>query len=167
MKRFMLIVLCAIIVLSMAACKGPENGSTGVGGSEQVQIPNPFVSCENLHDAAEIAGFEITLPARLPNWVTDTKIRAMENEMIEIIYTGTEQQELRIRKANGHDDISGQYGSFDKVEEIAVNDLTITVKGSSDKIHVAIWTVGDHAFSVVSKEGLEQAHITDLISGIQ
>ena len=167
MKKFLTMVLCAVIVLSMTACKGPQNSSASVGGTGQVQIPNPFVSCEDLNNAAEIAGFEMTPPARLPNWVTDTEIRAMENKMIEIVYTGTEQQELRIRKANGQDDISGQYGSFDTVEEIAVNDLTVTVKGSSGKINVAIWTVGDHAFSVVSKGGMEQEHITDLISSIQ
>lgn len=167
MKKLMMIVTCAIMVLSMAACGPQEKNPAGSGGSGQAQIPNPFVSCENLNDAAEIAGFEMTAPARVPNWVADTEIRAMDNEMIEIIYSGTEQQELRIRKANGHDDISGNYGSFDTVEEIVVNDLTVTVKGNGDKINVAIWNAGDYAFASVSEEGLEQEQIKDMISGIQ
>lgn len=166
MKKLIMFIMSTIIVLSMAACGGHEKNPVG-DGAGQAQIPNPFVSCENLNDAAEIAGFELTAPAKIPNWVVDTEIRAMENEMIEIIYTGTEQQELCIRKANGHGDISGQYGSFDNVEEIAVNDLTVTVKGSSNKINVAIWTAGDYAFAIVSEEGFEQEHMKDMISSIQ
>lgn len=164
MKKFMTLVTSLILVLSMAAC-GTQEKAPEIGG--QVQIPNPFVTCENLNDAAAIAGFEMTLPAKLPNWVADTEIRAVENQMIEIIYSGTKNQELRVRKANGQEDISGRYDSFENVEEITVNDRTMTMKGNGDQVNVAIWTDGEHAFSVVSEEGMDQTHLEEMISGIR
>lgn len=168
MKKVLMVVLALAMVLSMTACgeqEKQEKQMTGVG-SGNVQIANPFVECETLDDATEIAGFSMTAPTAVPNWVNGTVIRAVENDMIEMTYTGTKQQELRIRKARGNEDISGMHSSFDEVKEVAVEGRDITLKINGEKIYVVIWSDEDYSYAVSTTEGLEQTHIENLISGI-
>lgn len=166
MKKAVLITFAVVLILSMAACGKHEKNSSEAVESNSVQIANPFVDCKTLDDAATIAGFSLAAPSSIPNWVSETKIRAIENNMIELIYSGTEQQ-LRVRKANGNDDISGQYDSFDEVTEITVDNLAVTIKRNEGKIYVATWISGDFAYAISSTDGLDQTHIENLVSEIQ
>ena len=167
MKKVIWIVLALTMVLSMAACGEKDKQPAEVGGNTQTQIATPFVDCETLDDAAKIAGFSLTAPASVPNWVNETQIRAVENDMIELIYTGIEQQQLRVRKANGNDDISGLYDSFDEVTEMTVDDLVVEIKGNGGKIYVATWTADDFTYAISTTEGLEQTHVETLVSDIK
>lgn len=167
MKKGIMIVLALVMVLSVAACSTQKKAPAGMGGGTQVQIANPFVSCKTLEEAANIAGFELTVPESVPNWVENVEIKAVADKMIEVIYTGAEQQELRVRKGSGTDDISGQYQTYDSEEKITVNDRSVTVKGNDGKINVAIWDDGTHAYSVVSEEGLTREAAENMLSHIQ
>lgn len=165
MKRLLMITLALTMALCISACGKQEKQPDSLGSSN-VQMANPFAECENLDDAAQIAGFSMSVPDAVPDWVNETHIRAVENDMIEVIYTGTEQQELRIRKAEGNEDISGVFDSFDEVKNIIIENRDVTLKINDGKIFVAAWTDGDCSYAVTTAEGLEQAQIENLISSI-
>lgn len=165
MKKVIMVVLALAMILSMAACGEQVKQPLGVDDSN-IQIVNPFTECDTLDNAAEIAGFEMSTPTAVPNWVDDVVIRAVENEMIEMIYTGTDQQELRVRKANGNEDVSGVYESFDEVKEVSINGQDVTLKINKGQIYVAIWTEDSYCYAVSTMEGLDQIHIENLVSGI-
>lgn len=167
MEKIFAIILSVTLALSLAGCgtktPAPENASpTG-----QVQIANPFVSCDNLTAAAELAGFEMTLPQSLPNWITETEIRVIEGEMIEVVSVGEDGKELRIRKAVGNEDISGDYNSYEEASEITVDELTVALKGNEGKINVATWSDGEYTFSIVCSEGLSQDNISAMVADIK
>ena len=167
MEKIFAIILSVTLALSLAGCgtktPAPEKG----GETGQVQIANPFVSCDNMTAAAELAGFEITLPQSLPNWITETEIRVIEGEMIEVVSAGEDGKELRIRKAVGSEDISGDYNSYEEASEITVGELTVALKGHDDKINVATWSDGKYTFSIVCSEGLSQDNISAMVTDIK
>ena len=169
MKKWITLILGAALVLSLAACgkqekTTPSTETQGLGG--QVQIANPFRDCSTLAEAQSVAGFDITLPEAAPEWATDTAIRAMEGNMLEVIYS-SDTDKLSIRKSSDSEDPSGNYGHFEEISEMEVAGLRVTTKGNSGKIFVAVWTDGDYAFSIDSATGLSQDDLTAMISAIQ
>jgi len=79
--------------------------------------------------------------------------------MIEVIYFDAEKthEGLRIRKANGTDDISGDYNEYKEVNVVKVGDLEVTEKGNDGSISVATWTDGTHSYSINVDEALLNA----------
>lgn len=131
-----------------------------------VEIANPFVSCKTMDEAAQVAGFSMTLPSNVPNWVDTSLIRAVESNMIEVIYQG-EQEQLTVRKAVGTEDISGDFTAYSDVNTEEVNDLSVTMKGNNGKVMVAAWTDGSYTYAVRIATGLEHDSLVDIVSSIQ
>ena len=126
---------------------------------ESAQIANPWIDAESLEEAEEAAGFTIGIPEAEEPYTT-LIYRAMEGEMLEIIfveYEGSEEGDdaeedddgneykegFRIRKARGEDDISGDYNTYAEGKIISLEDGTkVTLRGNrKDSWSVAVWTV--------------------------
>ena len=130
-KKWMALVLCAVLALSLVACGTSGNntqndttddtsndtGSTNSGATDtdtstdtadgSTEIANPFVDCETLEEAGELAGFDISVPDEIDGGYTQGTIQAVENEMIQVIYTTEAGEEITLRKGTGTEDISG------------------------------------------------------------
>ena len=89
----------------------------------------------------------------------------MENSMIEVVCK-MEDDTLTIRKGEGTEDISGDYNSYETSQEILSGGKTITVKGNSGIIYLAIWTVEDYSFAVRTNSGFSQEEILNIISAV-
>lgn len=57
---------------------------------KSIEIENPFISCKTMEEAAQVAGFSMELPSNVPDWVNTSVIRAVESNMIEVIYQGNQ-----------------------------------------------------------------------------
>lgn len=170
MKKILMIGLSCLLAFSLAACAGSQtSGTESVSDSVQqestdgVQIPNPFVDCDSLDQAAETAGFDFSVPEKTPNGDSASVFRVMKDQMIEVVYS-SDAGKLTLRKARGGEDASGNYNSFDKVEEITVGESVVTVKGDGEKVYVATWNTGDFAFSIDAENGLTQDDVIAMIS---
>ena len=127
MKKITTLLVCAAMLCCFAACaEKPEIPKIDdiVGG---VQIPNPFTEVDTMDAAAEKTGFSLALP-ELENVV----IRVMNDEMIEVIAKG--EDEIRVRKAKGEDDISGDYNEYADVQ----NGEIATIKGNDGVFQVLL-----------------------------
>ena len=91
-------------------------------------IANPFVDCQTMEAAAEVAGFEYRTPEQV-EVCSENKIQAVDQEMIQVIYSADENQIL-IRKALGTRNISGDYNNYQKEETITVDEMQVTLKGT-------------------------------------
>lgn len=89
-------------------------------------IANPFVDCQTMEAAAEVAGFEYRTPEQV-EVCSENKIQAVDQEMIQVIYSADENQIL-IRKAPGTRNISGDYNNYQKEETITVDEMQVTLK---------------------------------------
>lgn len=174
MKKLIVMLLCAVIVLTLVACGGKsvidsktdeqKMGEQNFGGA---QIANPFVDCKTLEEAQTLVGFDISLPDNMPTMYSISAIRAVKDTMIEIIYRNG-NDEIRIRKGTGSQDISGAYNEFSETGTIAVGNLQVMMKGSGGNVNVASWLNGDYAFSMtinLDGIGLNKSVVSDMVSG--
>lgn len=134
--------------------------------TDDVELANPFVSCTSLKEAEEIAGFSLELPQRIPNWVQQTAIRAIDSALIEVTYEGR-CRELAIRKGAGSGDISGDYNTYDHEETSTVDGSRVTVKGTDGQMAVAVWSRDGYTYAVSAVPGMELEDLTALAAAIR
>ena len=144
MKKWIAIILCGLSVCSLAACAS----KSATGGN--AEIPNPFVDCTTLADAAKLTGFDIVVPDSVDGFDTRT-IQVMDNKMIQVIYTKGDNN-LLIRKQAGSDDISGDYSEYAETNTVTLGNLAVTMKGENGMVSVAIWTDGGYTYAVDAQD---------------
>ena len=144
MKKWIAIILCGLSVCSLAACAS----KSATGGN--AEIPNPFVDCATLADAAKLTGFDIVVPDSVDGFDTRT-IQVMDNKMTQIIYTKADKN-LLIRKQAGSDDISGDYSEYAETNTVTLGSLAVTMKGENGMVSVAIWTDGGYTYAVDTQD---------------
>ena len=169
------ILLMSVLCLAIVACGKKEEAkqetaeTTNVTQKESTQIPNPFVEVKNLDEASKIAGFSLEVPETYEDYKKQV-IQAIEDDMIEVIYydENSEHEGLRIRKAKGTDDISGDYNEYKDVETVKVGDFEIIEKGSEGNISVATWNDGTYSYAIdVAEASLTKDTIVNLVSNIK
>ena len=124
---------------------------------------------KNLDEASKIAGFSLEVPETYEDYKKQV-IQAIEDDMIEVIYydENSEHEGLRIRKAKGTDDISGDYNEYKDVETVKVGDFEIIEKGSEGNISVATWNDGTYSYAIdVAEASLTKDTIANLVSNIK
>lgn len=171
-KEILTITLCSMLAFSQSAGGNsvqPVNDQIPMGS--RTEIVNPFAEYETLEAAAKAAGFGMTAPDEFEDY-TERTIRVMQNQMIEIIYLGTkngigEGGQIRIRKAAGTGDISGDYNSYTVIREVDTDGISITMKGDGENVKSAIWTVDGYAFSVSDSIGISSSEMQELIRRVK
>lgn len=176
MKRWMLFTVTAALGLSLVAC-GATNSTTGSNAEQpdsgvmggNVQLANPFTDHETLEDATQSAGFTLTLPDPMPEWVEQTVYRSMGTDMLEVVGSGAENQ-LRIRKSSATEaNNSGIMNDYPIVSDEEINGISVSIHSDEEKTFLATWQDGDYAYSVHLQNGLpndDSAALRDWIAQI-
>ena len=169
------ILLMSVLCLAIIACGKKEEAkqemaeTRNVTQEQSVGVPNPFVEVKTLDEAYKIAGFNLSVPTTYGDYKKQV-IQAIENDMIEVIYIEEESgyEGLRIRKAKGTDDISGDYNEYRNVETVKVGDYDVTEKGDEGNIFIATWTDGTYSYAIdTDRAELNAEDITNLIANIK
>ena len=168
------ILLMSLLCLTIVACGKKEEAkqetaeTTNVTQEQDYGVPNPYEIVDTLDEASKIAGFTLSVPVSYEDYKKQV-IQAIEDDMIEVIYfNDTDSEGLRIRKAKGTDDISGDYNEYKDVEIVKVGDFEITEKGSEGSISVATWNDGTYSYAIdVAEASLTKDTIANLISNIK
>ncbi len=156
-----------------------------------VKTPNPYTDYDSQEKAESAAGFKFNIPSSLPFSYSKKISRAIPSEMIEIIYTSADSaayidkvakegssssinnnannsvqsgDEVRLRKAKGSDDISGDYTKYLITKNMAANlnkadSKRVELRGEVDNYHVATWVDGAYTYAITSKKGLTEKQI--------
>ncbi len=134
--------------------------------NNNVQIPNPFVEYETLEQAAQAAGFGLTVPAAVNG--SDSRVfQAIKGELLEVTYHKGEDETACIRKAPGSENISGDYTVYPQVNSVAVNGVKATMSGSDHNVSLATWTSNGYTYAVSVAGGISRSDMTALIAAIQ
>ena len=176
MKKEIALTAGLLLALSMTACGAPAQAPAATEASETLgsiqNMVNPYLTCEDAETMQAEAGFEVSLPAQLPDWVTETIYRTIPGELIEVIYAG-EGNEIRVRVAGGSVDISGVYDSDQKEEkDITVNGRSVHLKGETGEdgvftAFVSTWNTPEgRTYSVTSTQGVAEDVLSGLIADI-
>ena len=191
-KKWMALVLCAVLALSLVACGTSGNNtqndttddttnsttddtnSTGSTNSPSTdtadgstEIANPYVDCETLEEAGELAGFDISVPDEIDGGYTQGTIQAVENEMIQVIYTTEAGEEITLRKGTGTEDISGDYTAYAEENTLDVDGTSVTARGNDGLVYAATWTDGTYTYAITASAGLESDSVSALVPSIQ
>ena len=178
MKKWLHMTLILALALSLTACGADREipapaETTPTAPTRIANMVNPYLTCQNAAEMQEQAGFEISLPTTLPDWVTETIYRTIPNELIEVIYVGADN-EIRIRCAMGSVDISGVYDTDQKKQkDVSVENSTVHLKGETVEdggflVCVATWhTEEGRTYSVTSTSGVSEETALALIAEVQ
>lgn len=135
-----------------------DTGVISIKTDTSAQIPNPFVDCDTLAQAEDLAGFSLTLPAD----VKTDGISVLSDNMIQVLC----EDGLSIRKALGDEDISGDYNSYPQVETVTVEGHAVTLKGTGNQVTVAVWTADGYTYAVYSETSLSRDAALSLASQV-
>ena len=169
------ILLMSLLCLTIVACGKKEEAkqeaaeTTNVTQEQDYGVPNPYEIVDTLDEASKIAGFNLSVPATYGDYKKQV-IQAIEDDMIEVIYfeEETQYEGLRIRKAKGTDDISGDYNEYKNVETVKVGDYDVTEKSDGGNILVVIWTDGTFSYAIdTDRAELSKEDVDNLISNIK
>ena len=161
MKRLFAVIMMLLTILSLAAC----GGNTDSDEPDIIGMPNPFTDHDTLAEAEKQTGLDITLPDAIGS--SDNKIyRAMNDEMIEVIYMNGEDETGRVRKARGSEDISGDYNEYAETETVNVGGLDVLLKGDAGLVKLSVWTNDGYTYSVSSEAGMTADEMTALVSAV-
>lgn len=161
--KYVSALLCAsLLAASLAACSTPassdassssastSSGTSSVSTSDTATtgIANPWVSCASLSDAADMTGYEFTVPDSIDGF-TDVSINVLKSEQLtEVQYTDASQNKLCLRKAPGDADISGDYHQYAASTSVDVNGRSVIMHSDDDIVYLATWTSGGYTYSI-------------------
>lgn len=178
MKKWFTITLGLALAIALTAC-GAKNADPVSGETEPTKplnianMVNPYLTCQDAEEMQEKAGFEMSLPAVLPDWVTETIYRTIPDELIEVIYAG-EGNELRVRCAMGSADISGVYDTdHQEAKEAVIQDHTVNLKGETREdggfmVYVCTWnTTEGRTYSVTCPQGIPGEVLLPILTEIR
>jgi len=140
-----------LLGLSLVLCMGCSSKSSGVG------VATPFEQVSSMEEAESKSGFSLDF-----NSDYDYKIQVFDYGMIEVIFFDGSSEVYRIRKDKGVSDISGDYNSYEIVEEID----GVTYKGNGALISDALWNDGTYSYAIIS-DGLEKDVMYNLVSSVK
>ena len=165
-RKIIILSLALTIILACAACKANNAADTDNGKDESnsAQLANPFITCDTLAEAEEIAGFTMSIPDSLADF-DQNMIQAVDKSMIQVFY-GNDRQIL-VRKGTGTEDISGIYTEYSLTKTFDVSGSTVTLKGDGDSINLAVWTRDGYSYSVYAESGLSESEMILIVESVQ
>ena len=126
------------------------------------QIANPLVEygsdVKSLEAAQEAVGFTLTVPGS----VTPENYIVISGLILEVNFDGG-----YLRKAEGSEDISGDYNEYASTETKTAEGKEVTLKGNDGKVMLAIWTEGDYTYCVGIADGTTEAEMLSLVNEIK
>ena len=141
-----------------------EGGVISISTGGTVQIPTLFVDCGGLAEAARLAGFSLSVPEAGPQ--VQRTIQVVEGDMIQVLdHSGA--QEIRIRKAPGAGDISGDYSAYPHQETASVGGSSVTLKGDGDTVSLAVWARDGYACSIQVTAPITREAMLQLVQDVQ
>lgn len=168
MKKAIALLLAALLALSLAAC-GQEKNEIGAAAENagNAQIPNPWVDCATLDEAARLAGFDIAIPGKFDGY-PNQEIQAMEKSMIQVLYfdgdpAAETSSMVTVRKGTGSEDISGDYNEYSEKETVQMHGVDVQIRGENGLVYSAIWTRDGYSFAITADKGLSRDALSDAI----
>lgn len=161
MKRILSVLLAAMMLAMLgttaATARSNNNGLIG--------MPNPFVKCETMEDAAEVAGFDMTVPAKAAG-CKQVWINAVKDNLIQVCYQ-SKSNEVRIRKARGwQENLDGDYNVYGNTQYKFIAHKLVKERGE-DRIFSVLWYSKGYTYSITATNGMKQGSVDKIVKAVQ
>ena len=157
MKKAFILITAATLLFS--ACVSTEQESKN--DSKSATLANPFQSFKRLHEAEKAAGFNFYLLDAFENCAIQV-YRAIPKQMLEAIYDSESGDEIRIRKAPGKNDPSGDFNIYTERSSQKANGIEIVFYANGNKCGKVVWHMDNYTCSITSRDriSLDKAYKT-------
>lgn len=160
-KQYATMVACAVVLVAVIVPLKMNNSGLSdkppATTTEFVQSGSPLEECENMEQAEAVAGFAFNVPGKAEDY--DMKeITVISKEIIQVTYG----EDLNIRKAEGTEDISGDYNIYENTEIREADGRNITFSGNNGKIMKAVWTDNGYTYSITTSNGIDLEKIINI-----
>ena len=163
-KRFASLAACfailAVGIWGMVKITAPVSETPPISG---VQVVPDIAEAASAEALSELVGFDVDDVQGLPFTPADTVYTAYWGQMAEIQYQN-DGTEAIFRKSIGTEDISGDFNSYDTVQELTIGDITATLKGNSGTYFLAVWSHSGFSYSLSIPSGAPQEAWVRMIS---
>lgn len=153
MKNFKKATLAILTLAAFCACASAKKQKQGAASPapQSVGLANPFKSCKSLKDAEKVAGFDFSLLDVFEDCAIQV-YRAIPKQMIEAIYDSETGDEIRIRKAPGKNDPSGDFNIYTEKSSQTVDGHEIVFYANGNKCGKVVWNMGSYTCSITSRD---------------
>ena len=171
MNKIIRICMVLMLAMSIAACGSKEPAAQQNEKQGETQIPNPWIDCGTLEEAAQIAGFDMTVPDRIDGY-PNTTIQAMDKSVIQVFYSDKALGEegcktVLIRKGLGEEDISGDYNEYKENTTAQMRDAEVSLRGDGGLVYTATWIRDGYSYSISADDGMSAEQIEELVEIIK
>ena len=163
--RRVLAAAACLTVLIAGIALGPRLLEAGGPEDPPVLVTPNLIQADSAEELAGLVGFEVIDVEGLPFEPQETTYLAYWGEMAEIQYSA-ENVRAVFRKSAGSEDNSGDFGTYDAVEEHAVGETSVVLKGSGGQYMLAIWQHGGFSYSLSISCGASLEEWSGIIAGI-
>lgn len=118
-----------------------------------------YSSAEELSEAM---GFPVEELTALPFAPEEISYTDLFGRVAQIVYTGGDAS-LVFRKGYGDEDISGDYNTYEDVQEIEVGDISVSLKGSGGAYSLALWQRDGYSYSLSAEPALTEQEAVSIL----
>lgn len=147
MKKALVLILAAAFFLGACASTQQENSAS----QKDVGAPNPFHSFKRLDEAEKKAGFKFNLLDVFESY-TIQAYRVIPKKLFEAVYDSESGDEIRIRKAPGKDDPSGDYNVYAEKSSQKIKGIEATFFATGNKCGKVVWHSDGYSYSLTSQD---------------
>ena len=104
-------------------------------------------------------------PDYLPFPVTQTEYTALAGNTAQIRYSN-DTQDMTFRMTPGDEDPSGDYTDYPACQEISVNGVTVTLRGSGTDWSLAVWSHDGYTCSLRVSSPMDLDSFTQTLEGL-
>ena len=116
-----------------------------------VEAANPFYSFKRLEDAEKKAGFKFNLLDVFESY-TIQSYRVIPKQLFEAVYDSESGDEIRIRKAPGKNDPSGDFSVYKEQSSQTIGDTKVYFYANENKCGKTVWHNAGYSYSITSQD---------------
>ena len=152
MKKFIVAVLCLIMVFSLCACgKKP--------------VPNTY--CASLSAAEKMIGFKLNAPENIDG--SGTVTFRVNGRTLEVMYFNGKVLTGRVTKADNAENINSIDYGYTAESQLSEGGIDYTLRGmeGSDTVNLASWTSGKYSYLLMTGEAKSPEQLVELCKSVK
>ena len=163
MKKWMLCMMLMALLATACTKKGYHT-------KDNARVPDTWVDCSTLEEAAKLAGFPIKVPDRMEGYPY-TLIQAEEGRSIRVSYadqdfTNDERSSVVIGKKNEDDETLADFLKDERDDVVLMHGVKVFTKRIDQRICYASWMQSGYVYWIDSTEGLSDETVDQLVEQI-
>lgn len=166
-----LIMIACIVVAVMTVLFVPMllGGAAAAPAATTENTPavTQVQSVGTLAEATQLLGYDVTLPAILPDEYAPVAINVVDGKVLEMEYTAPGKQTILYRTAPGSDDLTWDETEYGFTVTEDVGGVTRSYAGVAEqKLSFALWADGAYSYALVAPQGVDSETLHQMAESI-